>query len=163
MATKFASPNAMWCFLIARHLGLCICTHLLQDTPELRMNHTCHFKNQSWHAAVGKGGNGLSPGCLPCHKGQTPRTLKRYAEKTMRVSLFVCRSLVTIISSIHHTDFMKCIRELWITLYWEICTFSVVWILTTKKYSTGKTINGEMFCGVHQYFRNASFKSPLFG
>jgi hypothetical protein len=33
------------------------------------------------------GGNGLSAGCLPCHKEWTPRTLKRYAEKTSAISI----------------------------------------------------------------------------
>jgi hypothetical protein len=36
-------------------------------------------------------------------------------------------------------------------LYWEIRMFYEVWILNTKRHSTGKTLTGEMFCGVCLY------------
>jgi len=38
----------------------------------------------------------------------------------LRVSLSICRSHVIILSAIQVTNFMKCVRELWITLYVEV-------------------------------------------
>jgi hypothetical protein len=38
----------------------------------------------------------------------------------MRVSLSICRSHVIILSAIQVTNFMTCVRVLWITLYFEV-------------------------------------------
>jgi len=67
-----------------------------------KTNYHCHPRNFLWHAAVGMGRDGLSAWRLPCHKGQKHRALWGMWEggTPWRVSLSICRSQVTIPSTI---------------------------------------------------------------
>jgi len=112
-ANKIAWSNAMWFF----SYGDMLWTHSTASAWAAKMNYHCNLINQSWHVAAVVGRNRLSPWHPPCHKGWAHRALMRY-EQNLAEFFFpsVCQVLQSFLSY-KCTNFMKCVRELKITLY----------------------------------------------
>ena len=119
----------------------------------MKTNHSCHLRDRSWHTTAGMGGNGLSAWRLSCHKGPTCRGLVRYAKKKSGwVSVFVCRSHVTILSAIPSVPILWPWQkyQTWLRFYQTISNLSL--------YHRGSFRMGRnVFSSIPTYIKDISF------
>lgn len=81
------------------------------------MNHHSHLRNQLWHAATGMGENGLSAWHLPVTMARHIAHLEGIKKKLGKFLFSSVGCMLESFSPFKHTNFVKCVGELWIILY----------------------------------------------
>ena len=114
LATKITWPNAMRFFFWGYFKDYVFLPFLSQDLPQLRGQLTC--QRSIFNCCSGYGSKWIID-LTSAVSQRAARALMRNAKKTLKVSLSICRLYVTISSPFKCSDFMKCVTELWITLY----------------------------------------------
>ena len=118
LATKIAWPNTMWFFFSYGNMLWNLSTSCATGSArDLKANHCCHLRNLSWYAAADLGGKDYRlNGYHVTKPGHTEHL--RCTKKKLREIFFSSEGRVLqSFPPFKSTDFMKRVKELWITLY----------------------------------------------